>query len=270
MKKHDISGDLIADLIPTEFINKPWYHFSVDDVFESLIDITNRNVPLFSHPFFQLLKEVHDQYGIQADLELFWSKEIDGTIYTLEDVRDLSRELVEAGSWLFFGPHAQSYKIPPFEQTTEEQKEVFNRIYTEIDRFAGKYTYAKWIRLHYYSEMYELADYFKSKGVVALFSTDREAGSHRMSQEVSNQLIQSGFASFEGMNFIRTQFRVEEMTNKRITDEEMVKLFMESIENYGYIIFYSHEYEFARSEVREVFRRMFKNLHQLGCVSIKQ
>ncbi|MCB9819645.1 hypothetical protein H6789_03000 [Candidatus Nomurabacteria bacterium] len=270
MNRHDISTDPIADLVPPEFLNKAWYHFSVDDVFDSLIDVTKRDIPLFSHPFFALLKEVNDQYDIQVDLELFWSKEIDGVLYTLKDVRDLTSEIKEVGSWLRFAPHADSYMVPPFEQTSDEQKVVFDKIYNEIDRFAGKSLCGKWVRLHYYSEMYEMANYFQQKGVTALFSTDRPVGSHRMPKEVANQLLQFGFAQFEKMNFIRTQFRVEEMTNSRTTDEKMTALFTEGLEKYGYITFYSHEYEFARSEVREVFRRMFKILHKIGCVSIKQ
>ena len=206
MNRHDISTDPIADLVPPEFLNKAWYHFSVDDVFDSLIDVTKRDIPLFSHPFFTLLKEINDQYDILVDLELFWSKEIDGVVYTLKDVRDLNSEIREVGSWLRFAPHAYSYKVPPFEQTSDEREEVFDCIYNEIDRFAGPDLYGKWVRLHYYSEMYEMADYFQQKKVSALFTTDRSVGSHRMPNEVANHLLQFGFAQFEGMNFIRTQF----------------------------------------------------------------
>ena len=30
----------------------PFYHFSVDDVFEALIEITDKGIDVFEHPFF--------------------------------------------------------------------------------------------------------------------------------------------------------------------------------------------------------------------------
>lgn len=260
----------LEQLLPVELNNTPWYHFSVDDVFDSLIDVTLRDIPLFSHPFFSLMKEVHDEYGAQVDLELFWEKEIDGTLYTLRDVRNVTAELEASGGWLRFGPHALSYMIAPFEQFPTEQIIVFDKIYEEINRFAGKAFYTNWVRLHYYSESYELASYFKEKGVTALFSTDREVGSHRMPKEIGAKLVGEGFATFDDMSFIRTQFRVEVFTNNRNTEEEITQLFVEALAKYGFIIFYSHEYEFARSEVRNMFRRIFKVLRVLEIKSISQ
>ena len=270
MNLKNISTESIGKFVPLVFHNVPWYHFSIDDVFDSLIDVTTKNIKLFENPFFALMKEVHDLYGTQVDLELFYEKEIDGVVYTLEDVRDLSEELSESGGWLRFGPHAKNYEVAPFEQTPEEQEIIFDKIYSEIDRFAGRKYYAKWVRLHYYSESYELATYFKSRGVTALFSTDREAGSHRMSELVAKSLLEIGFASYEEANFIRTQYRVEVFTNRRQSEEDLRLLFIDSLEKYGYIIFYSHEYEFARSEVRSMTRKTFRVLNELGIKSIEQ
>ena len=270
MTAKDITADPIATLLPQSFQTIPWYHFSVDDVFDSLIEITLKDIPLFEHPFFALMKEMHDIYDVQVDLELFWGKEIDGVFYTLREMKDVSKEIKEQGSWLRFGPHAYNYMVAPFEQTREEQIEVFNNIYSEIDRFAGRQFYATWVRLHYYSESYELASYFKERGVTALFSTDREAGSHRMPPPIAQSLLQTGFATYEDAHFIRTQFRVEVLTNHRDSEEDLQKMFTDALEQFGYIIFYSHEYEFARSEVRNMFRTIFKVLTSLGVVSIKQ
>lgn len=270
MKLKDVSHNLIGELISKNFHNVPWYHFSIDDVFDSLIEVTIKNIPLFDHPFFALMKEMHDKYNAQVDLELFWEREIDGVLFTLKDVRDISKEIKESGNWLKFGPHAKSYMVAPFEQTPSEQIDVFNDIYREIDRFAGTTSYAKWVRLHYYSESFELASYFKNKGVSALFTTDREAGSHRMPEDVAEALLNEGFATYEDMNFIRTQYRVEVFTNGRKRNDEIRSLFLDSLNRYGFIIFYSHEYEFARSEVREMTRKIFEILANLNISSIKQ
>ncbi len=270
MTVKNLTTDPIAALLPSQFVTTPWYHFSVDDVFDSLIEITLKDITLFEHPFFALMKEMHDIYNVQVDLELFWGKEIDGVFYTLREMKDVRKEIAEHGSWLRFGPHAYNYMVAPFEQTPAEQIEVFDNIYNEIDRFAGRQFYATWVRLHYYSESYELASYFKARGVTALFSTDREAGSHRMPSEIAQSLLQTGFATYENAHFIRTQFRVEVLTNHRDREEDLRGMFEDALLRFGYIIFYSHEYEFARSEVRNMFRTIFKVLDRLGVVSIQQ
>ncbi|MEZ4103683.1 MAG: hypothetical protein R3B60_00125 [Candidatus Paceibacterota bacterium] len=269
MNLKNISTEPIGKLVPLEFHNIPWYHFSVDDVFDSLIDLTIKKTPLFDNPFFALMKEIHDEYGAQIDLELFYEKDIDGVLYTLKDVRDLRGELAKDGNWLRFGPHAKNYMTAPFEQTPEEQELVFDKIYNEIDRFAGREYYAKWIRLHYYSESYELASYFKKKDITALFTTDREIGSHRMCEKTAKFLLELGHASYQDVDFIRTQYRIEVFTNSRYSEEDLRAIFLDSLKKYGYIIVYSHEYEFARSEVRNMLRKTFKILSDVGAVSIK-
>lgn len=263
-----ISGRF-QSIIPPAFQDRPWYHFSVDDVFDSLIDVTRQGTPLFEHPFFALMKEVHDTYDAAIDLELFWERDIDNVLYTLRDVRDLREEIRKEGSWLRFGPHAQSYMVAPHEQFPHEQQRIFDDIYEQVERFAGKEFFAPWVRLHFYAESYELADYFKNKGVTALFSTDREAGSHRMLPENAKELLTDGFTTHEGMNFIRTQFRLEFFTNNRNTDEDLRRIFKEALAQYGHITFYSHEYEFARAEVRNMIRRVFEVLKSLKVESIR-
>ena len=132
----------------------PWFHFSIDDVFDSLIEVTDKNIPLFEHPYFSLLKEMHDTYGVIVGLHLFFQKKINGKLRSLCDVRDLKKEIADAGGWIYFGPHALDYENAPYAQSVDEQVAVFSRTYDEIDRFAGKNSYAKWIRLHFYSESY--------------------------------------------------------------------------------------------------------------------
>lgn len=248
----------------------PWFHFSIDDVFDSLIEVTDKNIPLFKHPYFSLLKEMHDRYGVTVGLHLFFQKEIDGKLRNLCDVRDLKKEILDAGGWIYFGPHALDHETAPYNQSKDEQIAVFNRTYDEIDRFAGKNSYARWVRLHYYSESYELADYFTKRGVTALFSTDRSVGSHRMPQNIKDRLNNIGRASHKGMDFIRTQFRVEFFADDNLNKQAIENLFKESLVKYGYIILYTHEYEFVRREVCEALKMSFEALDRLSIKSLKK
>lgn len=252
----------------TEMTQKNWFHFSIDDVFESLIEVTDNDVPLFEQKMFKILKEMHDIYGGQVDLELFLEKEIDGRVRSLAEVRSIQNELIEAGSWLKFAPHAKNYQVAPYQQSVDELQQVFSAIYSEIDRFAGANTYTPWVRLHYYSEAYELKKYFHAKGVVALFTTDNLAGSHRNPNEIGQQLVQTGTAEFAGMQYIRTHYRLENFTNSRLSDVDLEKMFADAISRYGHVIYYSHEYEFNRSEVRSMYRRACSVLDKMGLKSI--
>ena len=255
----------------TEFKTKDsWFHFSIDDVFDSLIEVTDKDIPLFEHPFFSLLKEMHDTYGIILGLHLFFQKEINGKLRSLREVRDLKKEIADAGGWIYFGPHALDYENAPYAQSRDEQIAVFNRTYDEIDRFAGKNSYAKWIRLHFYSESYELADYFKERGVTALFSTDKPVGSHRMPKNIKDQLNEAGRATYERMNFIRTHFRVEFFADDNLDESAIKNLIKESFAKYGYVIIYVHEYELKRQEVCEALKISFKVLNELSIGSLQK
>jgi hypothetical protein len=248
--------------------NSPWYHFSIDDVFESLIEVTDSKCPLFNNRMFSMLHAMNQEYGLHVDLELFYEKEIDGNVRTLTEVRNIRDEILGAGDWLWFAPHAQNYQIPPFEQSCSEQVRVFDDIYREIDRFAGNDMRAMWARLHHYSESFELGGFFLERGVEALFSTDRPIGSHRMPPNVSRELIENGVSSYEGTNFIRTQFRLENLTNSRVNNFELAKLFEAALNKYGFITIYSHEYEFSRSEVRNMFKNVLKTLDSMSVQNI--
>ena len=247
-----------------------WYHFSVDDVFQSLIEVTDKNIPLFDHPHFSLLKEMHDLYGMHVGLNLFFQKEIDGKIRSLKEVRDLQEELRDSGGWIFFGPHALDFNNAPHQQTKDQQIATFDSIYKEIDRFAGDKRYAKWIRLHFYSESYELVDYFKLKGVEALFSTDRPVYSHRMPDDIKKDLRIIGSATYKEANFIRTQFRVEFFVDENLEKKDLETLFEKTASQFGYIIIYTHEYEFNRPEICEMTRTAFAALDKLSIKSIKR
>lgn len=248
---------------------RPFYHFSIDDGFESLIESTDLAIPLLEHPYIRFLNDLNRAHALQVGLHLFFEKHTtDGKLRTLQDVRSLANELADAGAWLRFGPHALNPPTHPHSQSPNEQSKVFDRIYAEIDRIAGPNSYSQCIRLHYYSESFELADYFSSRGVRALFSTDRPAGSYRMPAEIIRSLSERGAATYAGMSFVRTQYRVEFFANERLTPFEISKLFKAALGQYGFVILYTHEYELARDDVQEYLSIALDILRTLGVPSV--
>ena len=248
----------------------PIYHFSVDDVFRAFIEVTDRRIPLFSHLFFGFLRELHAEFGVSIGLHLFFEEHIDGKLRNLTEVANLKKDLAESKSWLFFGPHALSNDIPPYTQSPKDQKITFTKIYNEIDRFAGPGRNAKSIRLHHYSESYELASYFHKRGVRTLFSTDRDVVSHRMSDMVKRQIRASSYATHNNQQFVRTHFRVEFLTNDRYDAKKLHAAFKNIHSRYGFLVFYTHEYELERPEVKEMTRKCMEILMSLSVPSIMQ
>ena len=64
-------------------------HFSVDDVFKSLIEVTDKNIELKKHWFFSNFYKLWKNYKIQTGLYLFYSGKVDGEIRNLSEIRML-------------------------------------------------------------------------------------------------------------------------------------------------------------------------------------
>jgi hypothetical protein len=226
-------------------LKKKSFHFSVDDVFESLIEISDKNIPFKKHWFFKNLYEIWKRYKIRTGIHLFYEGKVNGKMRTLKDVKKLNKR--EFKNWLYFGPHALNVDTPPYTQSPTEQKKCFNKIIKNIDRFAGKNNYANYIRLHHYSESFELSNFFKKNKFKGLFSTDRKVGSHKMPKKISKKLLNKGYANYNNLNFIRTDFRVEWLKNKK--KEQVLNDFKKIKKTKEFIILYSHEYEFKNKKV---------------------
>jgi hypothetical protein len=243
------------------------YHFSIDDVFEELLEISDADGKLFDSPFFLFLKEMHEKYGTHSSLYLFYEKNIDGKFRSLKEIKSFSKELVSI-DWLHFAPHAKNFETPPFEQSVDEFNLVCENIYYEIDRIFGKKN-ASMVRLHFYSEIYELADYFSSKKVVALYTTDRDVGAYRLPNVNAQELLLISYTLFNNIFFIRTHFRLEDITSKRFSDSDIFEMFDQYFKQYGFITIYSHEYELRRSEVRNTMRRCLSQFEILDIKSLE-
>ena len=246
--------------------DEPFYHFSVDDVFDALIELTDSGKRLFDIPFFAFLKQLHDAYGTNVDIYLFYQGNVRGRLRTLQEVSASEKQTFEHNKWIRFGPHSLDYENPPYAQTLAVQKEVFDRIYSEVHRFAGTGSTSSWVRLHYFSESYELASYFHERGVRALLATDKNAGSHRMPNDIKLMLLRSGLAEYQGMQFVRTYLRAENLANGHLSDERICDLVDSLLSSPGFVTLMSHENEILRGEVRSVVSTV---IHHMRDINVK-
>jgi hypothetical protein len=230
------------------------FHFSVDDVFNSLIEITDKKISLKKHHFFKILYKLWKKYKIRTGLHVFYQGKIEGKLRTLKDVKILKKEIKEG--WIYFGAHGLDIDTPPYTQKPNAQKKVLNNIYKEIYRFAGKKFLCKRIRLHHYSESYEISNFLKKKKISALFSTDRKVGAHKLPKELAGQLIKDGTLVYNKLQFIRTDYRIEFLTKKKLS--KIIKNFFRTIKNKKFIIIYSHESEFNKKKIQNTLNKIMK------------
>jgi hypothetical protein len=237
-----------------------WYHFSVDDVFQALCEINNCD--LFSHPFFNFLNRCHNQFGVNVDLYLFYRQKINGEWKTLKDITDKHSQVFKSNPWLRFGPHALDYDSPPHTQSIEDQKKTFDLIYKEITRITGRESNTGLVRLHCFSECYELTEYFHKRGVDALYSTDKKVYSWRMNKNSIIELKKKHMVVYQGMKFYRTHLRVENLV------DDNPKAIIEKIENIikkvGFFSFVTHEYELSGFNGEKIIETTFQILKHLN------
>lgn len=243
----EFTKPILQDLV---LPNYPWFHFSVDDVHGSLIR-ASKLTNMFEHQFYGFLKHIYNEYGLTFDFKLFYEQSDWNGYSNLEDVKSIRSQLITAGNFIRFGPHSRNQIIAPHDESSlENQVKIFDAIFEQIYRFAGVDLCCQWVRLHYFSELFEQGEYFRSRGVSALLTTDRPVGSYRMGKEVASQLNGFGYANYQSTNFIRTHFRLEDFANARLTKDVVYQKFNEVIKKYGFIVMLSHEYELMRPEVR--------------------
>lgn len=239
-------------------ISSPYYHFSIDDVFDALIDVSDSGLPLFEHPFFAFLDEAHRRFQIAVDLYLFVKKRIGGVERTLREVSDRLRADLELAPWIRFGPHALDYESPPYAQEPQEQERVFAETYAEIDRFAGRAQRSRWVRLHYFSEAYEIAPFFKREGTEALFLTDKPAAAYRLAEPEKMQLRERGRVTHEGLELFRSHARLELLIDEGIDRDAVHRRLERTIEEHGFFSLFTHEVEVVRPEVRALAMDCFE------------
>ena len=232
------------------------FHLSVDDVFESLIEISDKNIKLKDHWFFSYLYKIYKKYNVRIAIYLFYESKVKNIHRNLSEVRSIKKELVE--NWLYFGGHALNFENPPHKLKPQTQKKHIDKIYKEIIRFAGRRYLAKNVRLHEYSECYELKDTLKKYNIKSLFKTDKLVATYKMTKINKEELLNKGLTSFKGVNFVRTDLRVEDITIKKSFDH-----IKDILNNKNTLTVYSHEYELKKKKCRDNFIKILTILNKI-------
>lgn len=235
------------------------FHFSIDDVLASLIEVTDKNIALKDSPFFRDLWLLFERYGLKTGLYVFNNTWVDDRHRSLSEVRSLRRELQDG--WLFFGAHALDFDTAPYDQNINKNISVFESIYSELDRIAGSHM-CQSVRLHYHSECYELVDFFKNWGVTELLTTDKPVGLHRFAPHLRAEILKKGIIFYNGMNLRRSHMRIENLANDATSHVDFIEKAKRTINEHKKLILYSHEYEHERQEVVAYLYKAMQWVHE--------
>ena len=134
--------------------NKYFFSF-IDDAIWVFRDLTRKRPDsLFDNPFFAILKNAHDRYGLKTQINLFFRTDY----YYGMDEFDLSQmtdaykaEFTEASDWLKLGFHAyQEFPdYPHVNSTYDDIYKLFSMIRDEVIRFAGEKSFAYGVIPHW-------------------------------------------------------------------------------------------------------------------------
>ena len=240
-------------------MNERKFHFSIDDVLPSLIEVADNNLSLKDHPLYRDLWMLFEQYGVKTGLYVFNSTWLGGKKRFLSEIHNLQNELEDG--WLFFGPHAVNYETAPYDQNINENIDGFKAIYTELDRIAGPYL-CQSVRLHYHSECFELVDFFNEWGVKELLTTDKPIGLHRFADHLKAEMLQKGTVPCNGLNLRRSHIRIENLANDSFGHDDFVSLAEQILSMHEKLVVYSHEYEHKRQDVVNYLHQTMTWIHE--------
>ena len=89
-----------------------------------------------------------------------------------------------------------------------------------------------------------------------------------MNEKVKSELNNFGHTIFNEICFVRSHFRIETLVEQNLSHDEIINLLEHYLSTFGFVTFFSHEYELIRPEVREVLDFVLKYLHEHNIKSI--
>lgn len=206
--------------------NKPFCHFSVDDVYR-IFENKNSQAAKF-------LKSLHDDFGLIISLHAFSSPTPDKKNF----LRKVPTNFLADYHWLKFGSHCPDWNHPYNTLTVKEQIKEINDVYKELKRIAGKDYLSENIRLHLFKGSKDACQLLSKKGVKTIFTTDFHPNrlDYCMTPRSRDELYRKGFYFDKQVNicFVKSGFRIE-------FDDDDEKDTIEHLKKFNFCVFYAHE-----------------------------
>ena len=136
-------------------MNKKYFFSFIDDAIWVFRDLTRKRPrSLFDNPFFAILKNAHDRYGLKTQINLFYRTDYYYGMdeFNLSQMTDAYKaEFTAASDWLKLGFHAyqEFHDYPHVNSSYDDIYKLFHMIKDEVIRFAGEKSFAKGVVPHW-------------------------------------------------------------------------------------------------------------------------
>ena len=130
-------------------------YFYIDDVVWLFRDLTRQKPKsVFDNPFMNVLKEMHEKYGLKVQLNLFYRTDFyyGNDEFTLADMTDAyKKEWEENADWIRFGFHSKQEfpDYPYINASYDDVKSNYLDIRNEVYRFASEKNWGVAVNPHW-------------------------------------------------------------------------------------------------------------------------
>lgn len=230
----------------------PFLHLSVDDVLPGLFDP--------AHPMLGTLDRLHEAFAMPMDLYLFgesdWRR--------LDEVPPAMVQELRARPWLRLGPHGANVRTPPHRQSVADLEATLEYLFTTIEHIVGRDARSTWVRLHEFSEAYEVAPLLTAHGVEALLTTDRPTVAWRLPAAERAALVLRGRVPFGGIDFVRTHLRIEWLIDEGIGRVALADRVKRIVDAHGFLVVFTHEICFDDPRTARMLHELLDICRALG------
>lgn len=210
-------------------------HLSIDDVeaFDDFVNDTMKYEDVFSHPFFNYLKGLHEKYNCSFTLYTYETYSSGNTIDQIP--LRYKADFEQNCSWLKIAFHAQSPSVTKDEISREDDFcKSWMRTVDAIQRFAGECSMAHFVRLHYYYATEDELNWISTQQNISLLSADDERISYSLPKEKNDDLIRKENLEYNNLKLLKTDIRIEKVMLPQI---ELI-----SNRNDDMLVIFTHEW----------------------------
>ena len=195
-------------------VNTTAIHFSIDDFWEPFRNITENNYSsIFENSFFEWLRSLHQNYGINITLYCFFEENKEH--FDLTKVTDCYKKEFENNSnWLQFGFHSRNADSRYSEKDKNTLYHDYIETNKELERIVGRKSITDTLRIHWWQGTKEEINKIRNDSAYplrTLLSSDVGNKSYYL-DKIQMKNLNSNFYIHDketGLEFYKTDLRIE-------------------------------------------------------------
>lgn len=230
-------------------------HISLDDFIAAFEDITKNSdiyTSIFENDTFAYLKNLHDNYGTVISCYTYY--ESDDKKFNLSKCTDkFAKEFEENSDWLKFGFHTYNGGKNYEKTSSNEAKNDYDKVLTQLLRITGSdKSIDRVIRLQNFAGNEESIQAMANtnNGIEGVLGADDKRRSYYLDDKENSYLYTHDFYEINGLDFFRTDLRMELIDN---IDETLEDFYTntEFEDKNEILIAFTHEWKLGEEGIKE-------------------